>query len=284
MVLTNSMKKIKGCGLGLRLEFFEEIDFQKDSFLPDWWEVTPENWISMPIWYKDKFEQIAHHTPLVAHGVSLSLGSNTKPKKKYLKELKNFLDTYKIQYYSEHISYSSFNHIQAHELLPVPLTTNMINRMSDNIKYVEDFLGRNISIENATYYHVEDIKNRLSESDFINELLHKSGAKLLLDLNNVYVNSINHNYNAKKFIKSLDLDKVSYIHLAGHYFDDYVQMLIDSHGTKVNDDTWDLLKFTLDKIDVSPMIERDNNIPNLNVIKQEYNKMEKIYNKRASNG
>ena len=232
--------------------------------------------------YRDKFEEITQNTPLVAHGVSLSLGSNKKPKKKHLQELKSFLDTYNITYYSEHISYSSYDNIHVHELLPVPLTDQMLSKMSDNIKYVEDFLGRNISIENASYYHSEP--NSLSESDFINELLHKSGAKLLLDLNNVYVNSINHKYNAKKFIKSLDLDKVSYIHIAGHYFDDKVQMLIDSHGTNVNDDTWDLLRYTLNKIDVSPMIERDSNIPNLSVMKKEYKKMEKIYNKRTRHG
>jgi len=276
------MKHIKGCGLGLRTEFLDDIHFDQKSFSPSWWEVTPENWINMPVWYREKFDQIAEHTPFVAHGVSLSLGSNKKPKKKYLQELKTFLDTYNIKYYSEHISYSSYNNIQAHELLPVPLTNKMINLMSDNIKYVEDFLGRNISIENATYYHSEP--SSLSESDFINELLHKSGAKLLLDVNNVYVNSINHSYNAKKFIKSLDLDKVSYIHVAGHYFDDEVQMLIDSHGTKVNYDTWELLKYTLNKIDVSPMIERDNNIPTLKVIKKEYDKMQKIYDKRVTHG
>jgi len=276
------MKHIKGCGLGLRTEFLDDIYFDKKSFSPSWWEVTPENWITMPIWYRDKFEEIAEHTPLVAHGVSLSLGSNTKPKKKHLKELKNFLDTYKIKYYSEHISYSSYDNIQAHELLPVPLTKKMTSLMSDNIKYVEDFLGRNISIENATYYHSEP--SSLSESDFINELLHTSGAKLLLDVNNVYVNSINHNYDAKKFISSLDLDKVSYIHVAGHYFDQHVQMIIDSHGTDVNYDTWELLKYTLDKIDVSPMIERDNNIPALHVIEKEYNKMKKIYKQRATHG
>ncbi len=276
------MKDIKGCGLGLRSEFLNDINFDKKSFSPSWWEVTPENWINTPIWYRDKFDQIAQNTPMVAHGVSLSLGSNKKPKKKYLKELKSFLDTYNINFYSEHISYSSYNNIQAHELLPVPLTHNMINMLSDNIKYVEDFLGRNISIENASYYHAQAFS--LSESDFINELLHTSGAKLLLDINNVYVNSINHNYNAKKFIKSLDLDKVSYIHTAGHYFDDTVQMIIDSHGTSVNDDTWELLRYTLGKIDVSPMIERDNNIPKLKVMEKEYNKMQKIYNKRINHG
>lgn len=277
------MKSIKGCGLGLRTEFLSDIHFDNKSFSPDWWEVTPENWINMPIWYRDKFEEIAQNTPFVAHGVSLSLGSNKKPKKKYLKELKTFLDTYNIKYYSEHISYSSYDNIQAHELLPVPLTNKMIDLMSDNIKYVEDFLGRSISIENATYYHNEP-SSTLSESDFINELLYKSGAKLLLDVNNVYVNSINHSYNAKKFIKSLDLDKVSYIHVAGHYFDDEVKMLIDSHGMKVNYDTWDLLRYTLDKIDVSPMIERDNNIPQLNVIEKEYKKMKKIYDKSKTHG
>ncbi|MEA1913735.1 MAG: DUF692 domain-containing protein [Campylobacterota bacterium] len=272
------MHKISGCGLGLRREFFDDITFQKNSFVPDWWEVTPENWIDMPIWYQEKFEHIAQQSHLVAHGVSLSLGSQVS--KKYLKKLKSFLDTYNIKYYSEHISYSSFDSLQSHELLPVPLTQDMIKIMSDNIKQVQDYLGRNISVENATYYY--DGGGTMDESEFINELLHKSGAKLLLDINNVYVNSINHNYKPKKFIKSLDLDKVSYIHTAGHYYDKKAKMLIDSHGTNVNAPTWDLLDYTLKKIDVSPMIERDNNIPTLGVMQKEYNMMKKIYDKRVT--
>lgn len=266
------MSEFKGCGLGLRREFIQEVI--PDGFKPDFWEVTPENWIHMPYHHKEAFEQIVFNNKTVAHGLSLSIGSDKKPSKKFLKTIKNFLDYYKIEEYSEHISFSHFNHNQSYELLPLPLTHKMLDRLVDRIAYIEDFLGRALILENATYYYVPDAQ--MSEVEFINKLVHRSSVKLLLDVNNVYVNSKNHNYNARQFITELDTSTASYLHVAGHYDDKESGFLVDTHGKRVNDEVWDLLKFTLNKCKVPVMIERDNNVPSLKQIKKEYKQLQKV--------
>lgn len=267
------MSEFKGCGLGLRREFLQEVI--PSGFKPDFWEVTPENWIHMPYHHKEAFEEVVYNNKTIAHGLSLSIGSDKKPSKKFLKTIKNFLDRYNIEEYSEHISFSTFEHNQTYELLPLPLTKSMINLLCDRIKYVEDYLGRPLILENATYYYVPDAK--MSEVEFINELVHKSNVKLLLDVNNVYVNSVNHNYDAKQFISDLDTSTVSYMHVAGHFDDKESGFLVDTHGKKVNDDVWDLLEYTLNKVKAPVMIERDNNVPSLDSIKKEYKTLQKIY-------
>jgi uncharacterized protein (UPF0276 family) len=267
------MGKLKGCGLGLRREFIQEVI--PSDFKPDFWEVTPENWIHMPYHHKEAFEQIVLNNKTVAHGLSLSIGGDERPNKKFLKTIKTFLDKYKIEDYSEHISFSSFSGMQSYELLPLPLTKKMVNLLSDRVKYVEDFLGRSLILENATYYYVPDAK--MSEVEFINELIHKSGVRLLLDVNNVYVNSINHNFDAKKFIDDLDKSSVAYMHIAGHFDDKESGLLIDTHGMGVKDEVWNLYKYTLKQVKAPSMIERDNNVPPLKQMIKEYKKLKKIY-------
>lgn len=269
------MNKIDGCGLGLRSEFLHDIDI--NGFLPDWWEVTPENWIDMPYVFREKFEEIVALRPVVAHGLSLSIGSFDKAEPKFLKKLKDFLDRYNIEFYSEHISFSSFDKKQTYELLPVPLTQKMLSIMVDNIKRASDFLGRRLSFENATYYYIFN-ENTMREVDFINELIDKSGSRLLLDVNNVYVNSLNHKFSAYEFIDNINLDAVSYIHMAGHFSDEQKGMIIDSHGMQITKPNWDLLRYTLAKTHKPAMIERDNNIPPYLELKKEFDILQGIYN------
>jgi len=267
------MARLKGCGLGLRREFIHEVI--PSSFKPDFWEVTPENWINMPYYHKERFEQIVYENKTIAHGLSLSIGSDKRPSKKFLKTIKEFLDRYKIEDYSEHISFSNFNGSQTYELLPLPSTMSMVELLSNRVKYVEDFLGRSLILENATYYYVPDAK--MSEVEFINELIHKSGVRLLLDVNNVYVNSVNHNYDARKFLSDLDTSSVAYMHLAGHFDDEDSGFLVDTHGMEVTKKVWDLYKYTLKKVKAPTMIERDNNVPSLDVMIKEYDKLKRIY-------
>lgn len=267
------MAKLKGCGLGLRREFLQEV--YESNFKPDFWEITPENWIHMPYHHKEAFEQIVFENKTIAHGLSLSIGSKESPSKRFLKTIKDFLDRYKIENYSEHISFSSLNGRQSYELLPLPLTKGMVDLLSDRVKYVEDSLQRSLILENATYYYTPDLK--MSEVEFINELVHKSKVRILLDVNNVYVNSVNHNYDAKKFIDDLDTSTVAYMHLAGHYDDKESGFLVDTHGMDVKNEVWDLYKHTLNKIKAPTMIERDNNIPPLKQVIKEYKKLKNIF-------
>ncbi len=266
------MKNLQGCGLGLRSSFL--LDVKKSDFQPDWWEVTPENWMHMPKIYEKAFEEAVFSRPTVAHGLSLSIGSVEKINKKFVKQIKEFLDRYKIEYYSEHLSFSSFNGKQSYELLPIPMTKKIVNTVSDKVKEVEDIIQRNLILENATYYYVPYAE--MDEVDFINEVLEKSGAKMLLDINNVFVNSVNHSFKARKFIDNLEKKYISYMHMAGHYFDEEANIRIDSHGMPICSGVWKLLEYTLKQVDSPVMIERDNNIPPLEELAKEYESMKKI--------
>lgn len=260
------MQGITGSGLGLRGEFIHNL--LPSGFKPDWLEITPENWIYMPYAYRETFSEIVSKFPIVSHGVSLSIGSPEKLNRKFLKDLKNFLDEHKIQHYSEHLTFSSFQGSQTYELLPLPMTKGMIEHVADRVKEVQDILERPLILENATYYHLPYMEMR--EVDFLNGVMEASGAKMLLDVNNIFVNATNHNFDAKTFINELDIDKAAYIHVAGHTLYEAENLIIDSHGTEVCSEVWDLLSYLLEKIDVPVMLERDNDLPELEILANEY--------------
>ena len=266
------MLNIKGCGLGLRSDFL--LDLKNNDFSPDFWEITPENWMHMPKIVEEAFEEAVFSKPTVAHGLSLSIGSADKLNKKFVKQIKTFLDRYNIEHYSEHLSFSSLDGNQSYELLPLPMTKKMVSIISDRVKEVEDIIQRNLILENATYYLVP--YSEMAEVDFINEVLDKSGAKMLLDVNNVFVNASNHSFKSRRFIDEIDKSKVAYMHIAGHYHDNEFDMKIDSHGMPVCSGVWKLLEYTLKQLDAPIMIERDNNIPPLLELQSEYNQMKDI--------
>jgi len=271
------MNGIKGAGLGFRREFMNDINTL--NFKPNWFEITPENWIYMPYEYRELFEQTMEQFPIVAHGLSLSIGSLDPLDMNFLKDIKDFLDRFKIKHYSEHLSFSNFLGAQTYELLPVPMTPKMVEHISDKIKKVQDYLGRPLILENASYYYIP--YSEMLEVDFINSVLEKSDSQMLLDVNNVFVNSVNHQFYAKKFIKDLNLDRVAYIHIAGHLEYPEEKLLLDTHGEKVNKQVWKLLDYTLNLIDVPVMIERDNNIPPLKKLIKEYDQLDTML--RAKN-
>lgn len=275
------MQGILGSGLGLRSEFIHEV--LPFGFSPDWFEITPENWIYMPFSYREIFDEIVSKFPIVCHGLSLSIGSPEKLNRIFLKDLKKFLDDYNLQHYSEHLSFSSFLGSQTYELLPLPMTKDMITHVADRVKEVQDILQRPLILENATYYHLPYMEIR--EVDFLNGVMEQSGAKMLLDVNNIFVNASNHNFNAKSFIDELNIDKAAYIHVAGHTLYEEENLIIDSHGTAVRNEVWDLLDYVLEKIDVPVMLERDNDVPELSILSHEYmllrDKVAKASRKRA---
>ncbi len=273
------MRGISGSGLGLRAEFIHEV--LASGFSPDWFEITPENWIHMPFSYREAFSKIVSKFPIVCHGLSLSIGSPEPLDRNFLKDLKSFLDAHKIEHYSEHLSFSTFGGAQTYELLPLPMTQGMIDHVSDRVKEVQDILERPLILENATYYHVP--YQEMGEVDFINAVLEKSKAKMLLDVNNIYVNATNHHFSAHDFLNELDINKAAYIHVAGHTLYEEENLIIDSHGTPIRSEVWDLLEYTLSKVDVPVMIERDNDVPELSVMQKEYEHLKSIVEKASYN-
>ncbi|MDP3300334.1 MAG: DUF692 domain-containing protein [Sulfuricurvum sp.] len=271
------MNTITGCGLGLRREFLEDFSSLKKK--PDWIEITPENWIFTPHRYRETFEQIMDSMPVVAHGVSLSIGSPEAIDKSFLSEIKAFLDRYNIEHYSEHLSFSTLGGMQTYELLPLPMTRAMVIHIGDKIKHVEDFLQRPLILENASYYLTP--YSEMAEADFINEIAQYADTKLLLDVNNVYVNAANHGFDPDQYIAQISPSRVAYMHIAGHLeYPDEV-LLLDTHGEAITKNVWKLLERTLKKIDAPVMIERDNNIPPLHELMKEYKKLSKIVAKRS---
>lgn len=250
------MRKPEGAGLGLRRELLQDAESAKVS--PDFYEVAPENWIGIGGQWGESLKSIVSRTPLVCHGLSLSIGSTDPLDTQLITDIKQFLDDFNVAFYSEHLSYCSH---QGHlyDLLPLPFTDEAIKHVSSRIREVQDRLERRIAIENVSYYSVPE--KSMTEAEFIKAVLAESRCDLLLDVNNVYVNSQNHQYDPLAFIDEMHCESIPYIHVAGHFREDN-GFIVDTHGSDVIDPVWALLEHTYNKIGNKPtLLERDFNIP-----------------------
>jgi uncharacterized protein (UPF0276 family) len=267
---------VSGVGLGFRRDIAKkliELEDDKLKFI----EFAPENWMKMGGYWKKKLDAAADKYPVMCHGLSLSIGSPDDLDFDFLKDLKEFFDIYNPEVYSEHLSYSKCDNAHLYDLLPIPFREDAIEHVSERIKTVQDFLERPIAIENVSYY--TPVAAEMDEATFISEIVKRSGCNLLLDVNNVYVNAFNHNYDAKEFINSLPLDRVKYIHMAGH---EQVSpdTIIDTHGSPIIDPVFDLFEWTINKINPVPiLLERDFNIPKLSELQEEVGKLQAIVDK-----
>jgi len=208
-----------------------------------------------------KFTYFAERFPMLCHGLSLSIGSPAALDEHFLIRLKKFLDKHKIVSYSEHLSYCSDNgHL--YDLMPIPFTDEAVSHTANRIKRVQDILERRIVMENVSYYAAPG--QEMAEIDFFNAVIKEADCDILLDVNNVYVNSINHNYDAERYIKSVPSERIAYLHIAGHY-DEADDLKVDTHGADIIDPVWDLLQTTYQFHGVMPtLLERDFNIPSIN--------------------
>ncbi|WP_269520846.1 HvfB family MNIO-type RiPP peptide maturase [Alteromonas sp. BMJM2] len=272
------MKNIKGAGLGFRREMLDDLF----PILPkevDFWEVAPENWIPLGGIYQKQFEKAIAQAPFSTHGLSLSIGSSDKLDVEFIKTVKQFLDSNNIGLYSEHLSYCSGNG-HMYDLMPIPFTEESIKHVVSRIKQVQDILERPLVLENVSYYIAPD--QDISELEFTNAVLSESGCAMLLDVNNVYVNSINHNYSPHDFIKGLPSHKIVYGHIAGHY-DEAADLKVDTHGADVIEPVWKLLDYAYSVHGVYPtLLERDFNIPCVDNLLNEVRKIKAIQSKHAS--
>ncbi len=254
------IQNLKDLGLGLRRELIAPLKAQAPS-LVQFLEIAPENWIGVGGRLGRHFHDLTEIYPFICHGLSLSLGGPKPLNLSLLHQIKKFLDEHHIEFYSEHLSYCG-DHGYLYDLLPLPFTAEAVRYVSKRIKRTQEVLERRIAIENVSYY-LTPPSSEMSELDFIKAVLRESGCELLLDVNNVYVNSINHNYNAEKFIEGLSQEKICYLHVAGHYSKSK-QIKIDTHGADVVSPVWKLLKKTYSVFGALPtVLERDFNIPPL---------------------
>jgi len=258
-------------GIGYRKDFSDE--FLNASVLkPDFIEVAPENWMGIGGYWKRTLKKVLETYPLYCHGLSLSIGSPEGVDVDFVKSVKTFLDETQAVLYSEHLTFSKVDNAHLYDLLPIPFTEEAVDRVSENIMKVQDILARNLILENGSYYTV--LKAEMSEDDFINEIVNRTGCELLLDVNNVYVNAFNHHYDAYDFISKMPLDKVKYIHMAGHLRVNE-NLIIDTHGADIIDPVFELFRYTVTKLnrDLPVLLERDFNIPELSDLQREINEL-----------
>ncbi|KRP19900.1 MAG: hypothetical protein ABS23_02010 [SAR92 bacterium BACL16 MAG-120619-bin48] len=254
------MKKsypVQGAGLGLRRALcgpLSSVSTEEIQFM----EVAPENWINIGGRYGAALKEYSEKFPFVIHGLSLSIGSPAPLDWDLLRAIKAFMTEHNIRCYSEHLSYcSDTGHL--YDLMPIPFTAQAVGYVAERIGQVQDFLGHRIAMENVSYYAAP--QQEMSELEFTNAVLKKADCHLLLDVNNIYVNSINHGYDPQQFLAALPGERIAYGHIAGHY-DEADDLRIDTHGADVIDPVWSLLDAAYEQFGVFPtLLERDFNIP-----------------------
>ncbi|MEH6625257.1 MAG: DUF692 domain-containing protein [Motiliproteus sp.] len=258
-------------GIGLRSPHFQQVLEQHPD--ADWLEIHSENFFNPASAQRLILDQIAPQYPLSFHGIGLSLGSTDPLNSDHLKQLKALVDCYSPALISEHLSWSSVSGQYFNDLLPIPYTSESLLHFSDRVKQVQDYLGRNLLIENPTAYLSFD-HSEFTEAEFLAELQHRSGCDLLLDLNNIYVNSINLGMNLSNYLETIPVAAVKEIHLAGFTRQqlDSGEILIDTHGSRVSDPVWSLFCAYRQRCQAPALIEWDTDIPALSVLMEEADK------------
>jgi uncharacterized protein (UPF0276 family) len=257
--MKESAYPVHGAGLGLRRTLMGPLADQPPAQV-GFYEVAPENWIGVGGRYGKQFRAFTERYPFVCHGLSLSIGAPSPLDETFLHRVKRFLDQHQIRAYTEHLSYCSDDgHL--YDLMPIPFTEEAVQHVAARIRRSQDILERRIAMENVSYYAAPG--KQMEEIDFITAVLAEADCDLLLDVNNIYVNSINHGYDAEQFLYALPADRVVYFHVAGHYNEAH-NLIVDTHGADVIDPVWELLDKAYAHFGVVPtLLERDFNIPPL---------------------
>jgi uncharacterized protein (UPF0276 family) len=264
--MTTGPSRLHGVGLGLRRTMLPELAERSDRLDVDFFEVAPENWIGVGGAYGRRLRELEARYPFVNHGLSLSIGGPGPLDREYLGRLRRFLDEHGVLLYSEHLSYCSDDgHL--YDLMPIPFTEAAVRHVAERVRQVQDALGRRIALENVSYYAATGAEMR--EIEFLNAVLEQADCDLMLDVNNVYVNAINHGYDAREFLAGVPAARVVYMHVAGHYVE-AEDLRVDTHGSDVCDPVWQLLGDAYRHCGVKPtVLERDFNIPPLDVLMRE---------------
>ena len=276
---------LQGAGLGYRRDLAGDFLNLSSNNAIQFMEVAPENWVKMGGAARYKFDQAAERYPLAVHGLSLSLGGQAPLDRELLKNTKALMTQYNSTFFSEHLSYCECEgHL--YDLLPMPFTEEAVKHVAQRIRYVQDFLGLQISLENTSYY-LHSPTSTMNEVEFLNAIAQEADCGIHLDVNNIYVNGVNHGLlDPYVFLDQVDVKRVNYIHIAGHdeehsaaqvvedlegesfnkikgAYRHLPELLIDTHGEAVKGTVWDLLEYAYQRLPVIPptLLERDFNFP-----------------------
>lgn len=256
-----STSVLHGAGLGLRRELLPALEEQVPEGI-GFFELAPENWIGLGGRHARRLRQLTERHAFACHGLSLSLGGPRPLDVGLLEDIRGFMDTHGIALYTEHLSWCGDEAGHLYDLLPLPLTEEAVRHAATRIRQAQDVLGRRIGIENTSTYLVPP-GAEMDEAAFVAAVVQEADCLLHLDVNNVHVNSVNHGFDALAYLDALPLDRVVYMHVAGHYVEPD-GLLVDTHGAEVIDPVWALLQAAYERCGPVPTcLERDFNIPTL---------------------
>jgi len=271
--MTNEINRpYLGYGLGLRKEHYETVLTEQPAI--DWFEILSENYMvdgGKPLYYLDRIRELY---PMVMHGVSMSIGSTEPLNIDYLKKLKSLIHRVEPAWFSDHLCWTGINGVNLHDLMPLPYTEEAIKHVATRISQVQDFIGRQMLIENVSSY-VSYCDSQISEWEFLTAVAERADCFILLDINNIYVSAYNHNFNAEDYLAAIPAERVHQFHLAGHIHEK--NLIIDTHDQPIADPVFELYEKALQYFGrVSTMIERDDNIPPLSELMTELDQVKYI--------
>ena len=271
-----------GFGLGLRPTHFHAALDQDHGV--DWFEVISENFFVAGGKPRYFLSEIRERFPVALHGVSMSIGTQDPLDFDYLRQLKALIADVDPIVVSDHLCWTSAGGINSHDLLPLPYTEEALAHLTERVERVQEFLGRQLVLENVSAY-IAFKHSTLEEWEFLNALAERSGCGLLLDVNNIYVNERNLGHSAKHFLDNIAGQHVQQIHVAGH--SDYGDYVIDTHDAPVRPEVFELFQYAWQAIGpVNSMIERDDHIPEFDVLLDELNQLRSrvVENETAATG
>ena len=254
---SHSQYPVSGAGLGLRRPIADKLMADPPSDV-DFMEVAPENWIHVGGALGKKFRWFTERYPFVIHGLSLSIGGPAPLDEQLVRDIKEFMSDHGIRMYSEHLSYCGDDG-QLYDLMPIPFTEEAVSYVARRVRRVQDILEQRIALENVSYYTPTDTS--MPEADFVKAVLEEADCDLMLDINNIVVNSINHRYDPHDYMLQMPADRIRYFHIAGHLAE-AEDLRVDTHGSAVDDQAWGLLADAYAHFGPVPtLLERDFNFP-----------------------
>ncbi len=268
----SSRYPVHGAGLGLRRPIADQLMADPPTDV-DFMEVAPENWIHVGGALARKLRFFTERYPFVIHGLSLSIGAPSPLNEQLVRDIKAFMAEHDIRLYSEHLS-ACGDDGQLYDLMPIPFTEEAVRYVAERVQRVQDILGQRMALENVSFY--APIDTSMSERDFLLAVLEEADCDLMLDINNIVVNSINHRYDASEFLQSMPADRIRYFHLAGHYVE-AEDLRIDTHGTPVDEQAWQLLEEAYSLYGPVPtLLERDFNFPPMDELLDEVRRIKRL--------
>jgi uncharacterized protein (UPF0276 family) len=265
---------LRGVGLGLRWALVDDILGRPPPELA-WIEVAPENYMRRGGRFPAALASCAERWPIVTHGLTMSLGGSDPLAPNYLRTLASFARSIGTPWHSDHLCFGIVDGVAMHDLLPLPFTSEAAEYVAGRVRQAQDSLGLPMAVENISYY-AHPGRAEMDEAEFASLVVEKAGCSLLLDVNNVYVNSKNHGFDPRAMIAKMPLDRVVQIHMAGHDESD-PELIIDTHAEPVRNEVYDLLAFTLQKTGPVPvLLERDDNFPGWDELCRELKRLDAI--------